>query len=112
MKRIKVLRNRVTNLEGAFFDNHPDLLKQASIIAKRKDALNELFSFVSTQEERKQIRTVLYEISLQFRKMVTSCLSLNDRIVKAFGKAPKGLLTVISSSSRAKQMRPAPSITL
>ena len=92
MKRIKDLRNRVTNLEGAFFGNHPDLQKQASIIFKRKDTLDELFSFVSTQEEREQIRTVLYEISLQFSKMVTSCLSLNDRIVKAFGESAKGTI--------------------
>ena len=90
MDRIKDLRNRVANLEEAFFDNHRDLQKQASIIAKRKDSLNELFSLISSQEEREQIRTVLYEISLQFRKMVTDCLSLNERIKNAFGKRAKG----------------------
>ena len=92
MNRIKDLQNRAANLEDAFFDNRRDLEEKAAIIDERKDVLNELFSFVSTQEEREQIRTVLYEISLQFRKMVTDCLSLNDRLLNSLGKNAQGTI--------------------
>ncbi len=90
MTRIKELRSRVAKLEKAFFENHPDKQKQADIILERRDVLNELFSLVSSHEERKQISAVLYEISLQSHKMITDCLRLNERIIKAFGKRTKG----------------------
>ncbi len=92
MNRVKVLRNKVASLEKAFFENHLDKQKQADIILERRDILNELFSIVSSHEERNQMNTVLYEISLHSHKMITECLRLNERILKTFGQRTKGTI--------------------
>ena len=53
MKRINYLQNRVANLERAFFENQSDKQMQASIIFERRYVLNELFSLVASNKERK-----------------------------------------------------------
>lgn len=92
MKRFKELQNRVVILEKAFFENQSDKQKQASIISERRDVLNELFSVVSSNKERKQMSDVLYEISIQSHKMTMDCLRLNERIIKSIGKRTKGTI--------------------